>query len=89
MRNSAFRGVTGTGRRRRGPHSAPKAYPSRAYEMALTAEPIDAARARELGLVNQVVREIVLDAAIDLASESQERSLGRAYIQEIMRRSSS
>jgi enoyl-CoA hydratase len=39
-----------------------------AYEMALTAEPIDALRAYELGLVNHVVPgEQVLDAAIDLA----------------------
>ncbi|MGC1237985.1 MAG: crotonase/enoyl-CoA hydratase family protein [Acidimicrobiales bacterium] len=39
-----------------------------AYEMALTAEPIVALRAYELGLVNHVVPgEQVLDAAIDLA----------------------
>jgi enoyl-CoA hydratase/carnithine racemase len=39
-----------------------------AYEMALTAEPIDAARAYELGLVNHVVPgDQVLDAAISLA----------------------
>jgi enoyl-CoA hydratase/carnithine racemase len=39
-----------------------------AYEMALTAEPIDAARAYELGLVNRVVPgDQVLDAAIALA----------------------
>jgi enoyl-CoA hydratase/carnithine racemase len=39
-----------------------------AYEMALTAEPIDAARAYELGLVNRVVPgEQVLDAAVALA----------------------
>jgi enoyl-CoA hydratase len=39
-----------------------------AYEMALTAEPVDALRAYELGLVNHVVPgEQVLDAAIDLA----------------------
>jgi enoyl-CoA hydratase len=39
-----------------------------AYEMALTAEPIDAARAYELGLVNRVVPgEQVLDTAVALA----------------------
>jgi enoyl-CoA hydratase len=39
-----------------------------AYEMALTADPIDAQRAYELGLVNRVVPgEEVLDAAIALA----------------------
>jgi enoyl-CoA hydratase/carnithine racemase len=39
-----------------------------AYEMALTADPIDAARAYELGLVNHVVPgEQVLDVAIALA----------------------
>ncbi len=39
-----------------------------AYEMALTAEPIDAARAFQLGLVNQVVPgEEVIDAALHLA----------------------
>ena len=39
-----------------------------AYEMALTAEPIDAQRAYELGLVNRVVpSEQVLDEAIALA----------------------
>ncbi len=39
-----------------------------AYEMALTAEPIDAQRAYELGLVNRVVPgEQVLDEAIALA----------------------
>lgn len=39
-----------------------------AYEMALTAEPIDAKRAYELGLVNQVVPgDQVLDAAFALA----------------------
>lgn len=39
-----------------------------AYEMALTAEPIDAYRAYELGLVNRVVPgDQVLDAAIALA----------------------
>jgi enoyl-CoA hydratase len=39
-----------------------------AYEMALTAEPIDAYRAYELGLVNRVVPgDEVLDAAIALA----------------------
>jgi enoyl-CoA hydratase len=39
-----------------------------AYEMALTAEPIDATRAYELGLVNHVVPgDQVLDAAIALA----------------------
>jgi len=39
-----------------------------ALEMALTAEPIDASRAYELGLVNRVVPgDQVLDTAIDLA----------------------
>ena len=39
-----------------------------AYEMALTADPIDAARAYELGLVNKVVPgPEVLDAALALA----------------------
>jgi enoyl-CoA hydratase/carnithine racemase len=39
-----------------------------AYEMALTADPIDAARAYELGLVNRVVPgDEVLDVAIALA----------------------
>jgi enoyl-CoA hydratase/carnithine racemase len=39
-----------------------------AYEMALTADPIDAARAYELGLVNRVVPgDQVLDVAIALA----------------------
>ncbi len=39
-----------------------------AYEMALTADPIDAARAYELGLVNRVVPgDQVLDTAIALA----------------------
>jgi enoyl-CoA hydratase len=39
-----------------------------AYELALTAEPIDASRAFQLGLVNQVVPGAdVLDAALDLA----------------------
>jgi crotonobetainyl-CoA hydratase len=39
-----------------------------AYEMALTADPIDAARAYELGLVNKVVPgEQVLDVALALA----------------------
>ncbi|MBW4078813.1 MAG: enoyl-CoA hydratase, partial [Acidobacteria bacterium] len=39
-----------------------------AYEMALTADPIDAQRAYELGLVNRVVPgDQVLDAAIALA----------------------
>ncbi len=39
-----------------------------AYEMALTADPIDAERAYELGLVNRVVpTEQVLDAAVALA----------------------
>ena len=39
-----------------------------AYEMALTADPIDAQRAYELGLVNRVVAgEKVLDEAVALA----------------------
>jgi enoyl-CoA hydratase/carnithine racemase len=60
-----------------------------AYEMALTAEPIDAARARELGLVNHVVPgDQVLDAAIDLAERiAKNAPLAVRTSKEIMRRS--
>ena len=60
-----------------------------AYEMALTAEPIDAARAYELGLVNHVVPgNQVLDAAIDLAERiAKNAPLAVRTSKEIMRRS--
>jgi enoyl-CoA hydratase len=60
-----------------------------AYEMALTAEPIDATRARELGLVNHVVPgDQVLDAAIDLAERiAKNAPLAVRTSKEIMRRS--
>ncbi len=57
--------VAGAGGLIRLPRLVPMAV---AYEMALTAEPIDAERAYELGLVNRVVPgDQVLDAAIALA----------------------
>jgi enoyl-CoA hydratase len=57
--------VAGAGGLLRLPRRVPLAV---AYEMALTADPIDATRAYELGLVNRVVPgEQVLDAAIALA----------------------
>jgi enoyl-CoA hydratase len=60
-----------------------------AYEMALTAEPIDAARARELGLVNHVVPgDRVLDVALDLAERiAKNAPLAVRTSKEIMRRS--
>ena len=59
-----------------------------AYEMALTAEPIDAARAYELGLVNRVVPgEQVLDAAIALAERiAKNAPLAVRTSKDIMRR---
>jgi enoyl-CoA hydratase len=46
-----------------------------AYELALTAEPIDATRAYELGLVNRVVPGAdVLDAALDLAARIEKNA---------------
>jgi enoyl-CoA hydratase/carnithine racemase len=57
--------VAGAGGLLRLPKRVPLAV---AYEMALSAEPIDAQRAYELGLVNRVVPgDQVLDAAIALA----------------------
>jgi enoyl-CoA hydratase len=57
--------IAGAGGLTRLPKRVPLAV---AYEMALTAEPIDAHRAYELGLVNHVVPgEKVLDAAVALA----------------------
>jgi enoyl-CoA hydratase/carnithine racemase len=59
-----------------------------AYEMALTAEPIDAARAYELGLVNRVVPgERVLDEAIALAERiAKNAPLAVRTSKDIMRR---
>jgi enoyl-CoA hydratase len=59
-----------------------------AYEMALTAEPIDAARAYELGLVNRVVPgDQVLDVAIALAERiAKNAPLAVRTSKEIMRR---
>jgi enoyl-CoA hydratase/carnithine racemase len=59
-----------------------------AYEMALTAEPIDAARAYELGLVNRVVPgEQVLDAAVALAERiAKNAPLAVRTSKDIMRR---
>ena len=63
--------------------------PAVAYEMALTAEPIEAARAYELGLVNRVVPgEQVLDAAIALAERiAKNAPLAVRTSKELMRRS--
>ncbi|MGH3732204.1 MAG: crotonase/enoyl-CoA hydratase family protein [Acidimicrobiales bacterium] len=60
-----------------------------AYEMALTAELIDATRAYELGLVNHVVAgDQVLDVAIDLAERiAKNAPLAVRASKEIMRRS--
>jgi enoyl-CoA hydratase/carnithine racemase len=60
-----------------------------AYEMALTAEPIDAARARELGLVNHVVPgDQVLEAALDLAERiAKNAPLAVRTSKDVMRRS--
>jgi enoyl-CoA hydratase len=59
-----------------------------AYEMALTAEPIDATRAYELGLVNHVVPgDQVLDAAIALAERiAKNAPLAVRTSKQIMRR---
>ena len=60
-----------------------------AYEMALTAEPIDAARARELGLVNHVVPgDQVQEAALDLAERiAKNAPLAVRTSKDVMRRS--
>ena len=59
-----------------------------AYEMALTAEPIDAARAYELGLVNHVVPgDQVLDAALALAERiAKNAPLAVRTSKDVMRR---
>jgi enoyl-CoA hydratase len=60
-----------------------------AYEMALTADPIDAARAYELGLVNRVVPgEQVLDQAIALAERiAKNAPLAVRTSKDVMKRS--
>jgi enoyl-CoA hydratase len=60
-----------------------------AYEMALTADPIDAQRAYELGLVNRVVPgDEVLDVAIALAERiAKNAPLAVRTSKDIMRRS--
>jgi enoyl-CoA hydratase/carnithine racemase len=60
-----------------------------AYEMALTADPIDADRAYELGLVNRVVPgEQVLDVAIALAERiAKNAPLAVRTSKDVMRRS--
>ncbi len=60
-----------------------------AYEMALTAEPIDAARALALGLVNHVVPgDQVLEAALDLAERvAKNAPLAVRTSKDVMRRS--
>jgi enoyl-CoA hydratase len=59
------RGLVGAGCSTRTAARVPQAV---AYELTLTGDPITAARARELGLVNDVVpREELLDAALALA----------------------
>jgi enoyl-CoA hydratase/carnithine racemase len=45
-----------------------------AMEMLLTGDMVDAARARELGLVNRVVPDAELDAAVDALAEAVARS---------------
>ncbi len=59
-----------------------------AYEMALTAEPIDAARAYELGLVNRVVPgEQVLEVAVALAERiAKNAPLAVRTSKDVMRR---
>ncbi|MGA7836265.1 MAG: crotonase/enoyl-CoA hydratase family protein [Acidimicrobiales bacterium] len=59
-----------------------------AYEMALTAEPIDAARAYELGLVNRVVPSAqVLEAAVALAERiAKNAPLAVRTSKDVMRR---
>ncbi len=60
-----------------------------AYEMALTAEPIDAARAYELGIVNRVVSaDRVLDEAIALAERiAKNAPLAVRASKDVMKRS--
>lgn len=60
-----------------------------AYELALTGEPIDAARAYELGLVNRVVPgDQVLDVAIALAERiAKNAPLAVRTSKDVMRRS--
>src|ERR1700690_3720589 len=60
-----------------------------AYEMALTADPIDAARAYELGLVNRVVPgDRVLDEAIALAERiAKNAPLAVRISKDVMKRS--
>jgi enoyl-CoA hydratase/carnithine racemase len=60
-----------------------------AYEMALTADPIDADRAYELGLVNRVVPgEEVLDVAVALAERiAKNAPLAVRASKDVMRRS--
>ena len=60
-----------------------------AYEMALTADPIDAARAYELGLVNRVVPgDQVLDQAIALAERiAKNAPLAVRTSKDVMKRS--
>ena len=60
-----------------------------AYEMALTAEPIDATRALALGLVNHVVPgDQVLQAALDLAERvAKNAPLAVRTSKDVMRRS--
>jgi enoyl-CoA hydratase len=59
-----------------------------AFEMALTADPISAARAYELGLVNHVVHgDVVLDVAIALAERiAKNAPLAVRTSKEVMRR---
>jgi enoyl-CoA hydratase len=61
-----------------------------AFEMALTADPISAARAYELGLVNHVVHgDVVLDVAIALAERiAKNAPLAVRTSKEVMRRAS-
>ncbi len=63
--------------------------PAVAYEMALTAETIDAQRAYELGLVNRVVpSEQVLEAAVAMAERiAKNAPLAVRTSKELMRRS--
>jgi enoyl-CoA hydratase len=61
-----------------------------AFEMALTADPITAARAYELGLVNHVVHgDVVLDVAIALAERiAKNAPLAVRTSKDVMRRAS-
>jgi enoyl-CoA hydratase len=58
-----------------------------ALEMLLTGDPVDAARARELGLVNTVVAHgAVLDTAVELAGRiAANGPLGLAAVKELVR----